>query len=620
MVRLRTLLRGKRSDRWKVLDQSFFSLFITFSLIELTNTGAGLIDGLIVSNFLNTDSMAAAGIVKPIFSISGIFGGMLATGMQTLCTRELGRGNVASFNRLFSTVMYLGTALSVFLTAAMFAASMPIAVFLGASGRAAGLALLSSQYIRGILIGFPALIMTGVLSSAVQMDSGRKRVMVSAVICSVLNIFLDLAAILLHMGMFGIGLATAAAQYCAAGYLFLHFLGKDRMLRFVPPATDMREMLHLLSCGTEKAVRKLANIVRPVLLNRLIIFYGGAMAMTAMSVNGSVCDFTRFFAVGLADATALLIGVLFGEMNEEGIHESVKCALRCCALFCGAICVLFLIFARPIARLYISEDGELLDMTVFTIRMIALEAPLGGILHPRIAYLQAVEHIRNMQLLSIVSKLVYVILSALALGAAFGAYGILSSFLISDCLSLLTVRWYYSIKYRKAFPKLGDYLDLPRDFSRSPGDVIELDVRDQEDVSLISEQIMLFCRGHRIDERIGFRATICFEELAANIIQHGFPRCRKRPGIDLRVVYDPGELIIRMQDNCSAFDVERQIALAISESAPEPDQKLGLRILGGMASDIRYVHSLETNNVILRFPLEPAKAGTEAPVSERRPR
>ena len=397
----RMLFKRNKSDRWKVLDQSFFSIFITFSLIELTNTGAGLIDGLIVSNLLNAESMAAAGIAQPIFSISGIFGGLFATGMQTLCTRELGRGNVTGFNRLFSAVAYLGTAFSVFLAAVLFLASRPLAMFLGASGRGAELAVLATQYLQGVLIGRPALMMAGVFSSAIQMDSGRQRVMTSALICSVLNVLLDFAAVSLHLGMFGIGLATSVAQYCSTGYLLLHFRGKDRMLRFVPRSTNVKETLHLLSCGTEKALRRLANVVRPIFLNKLIIFYGGAMAMTAMSVNNNVSDFTRFFAVGLADATALQMGVLFGEMNEEGIHESVKCALRYCALFCGCICALFLIFARPIAKFYISEDGELLNLTVFAIRMIALQAPLGGILQPRITYLQAVEHTKNMQLLTI---------------------------------------------------------------------------------------------------------------------------------------------------------------------------------------------------------------------------
>ena len=119
-----------------MLDQSFFALFLTFSLIELSNVGAGLIDGLIVSNFLDAEAMAAAGIAYPIFSIAGIFSGMLATGMQTVCAQELGRGNVREFNRLFSAALYVGTVFSLVLTAAVFFGAAPLAALLGASARA----------------------------------------------------------------------------------------------------------------------------------------------------------------------------------------------------------------------------------------------------------------------------------------------------------------------------------------------------------------------------------------------------------------------------------------------------------------------------------------------------
>ena len=612
MKKLRAPAGSRKTDRWKVLRQSFMSMFITFSLIELTNVGAGLIDGLVVSNFLNADSLAAAGVARPIFSISGIFGGMFAAGMQSMCTKELGRGDVAGFNRIFSAVMYLGTAFSAVLALILFLASAPVAMFLGASGNGAGLTGLASRYLRGVVIGLPALVMTGALASAVQMDSGRRRVMVSAMICSALNVVMDFIAVATHMGMFGIGLATAVSQYCSVGYLFLHYRGKDRMLRFVPLRTSVREMLHLLSNGTEKALRRLSNVIRPVFINKLIIFYGGAMAMAAMSVENNVKDFTSFFAVGLADATALLVGVLYGEMNEDGIRETVKNALRRCGEFCGGACVLFLILARPIARLFIPEDGELLGMTAFAIRMIALQAPLDGILRPRITYLQATAHIRNMQMLTIISKLVYIVLAAFVLGKLFGAYGILASYLASDALSLLTVWIYYAVKRRKTLPSLEDYLDLPPEHRKGPGDVIDLDVRGIEDVSLIAEQIRLFCRGHGIGDAVGYRASLCFEELSANIIQHGFPKCEKDPGIDLRMVYDPKELIVRIRDNCPAFNVERQIAMAVSDGTLDPEEKLGLKVLGGMASDIRYVHSLEMNNVILRFPLEPAPRGAAA--------
>ena len=598
------LLTKNKANRWLVLDQSFFAMFITFSLIELANVGAGLIDGLIVSNFLDAEAMAAAGIAHPIFSISGIFGGMFATGMQTLCTRELGQGDVRAFNRLFSAVMTLGTAFSVALTAVLLIGATPLAMLLGASGKGASLAAPAAQYLRGVGIGLPGLIMAGVLSSAISMDSGRKRVMTSALLYSSFNVLLDLAAVALHMGMFGIGLATAVGQYLQIGYLLLHFRGKDRMLRFVALKTSLKEMLSLLYNGTEKALRRLGSVLRPVLVNKLIIFYGGALAMTAMSVQSSLQDFSQFFAVGLADAAALLVGVLFGEMNDEGIRETGKCIHRNCAIFCGAICLLFFFFARPIARLYISEDGELLNMTVFAVRIIALQVPLNGLVRPRITYLQSVGRTRNMQLLTAVTSLVYVVLSAYVLGAAFGPYGVLASVLLSDFLSLATVWLYYAVSKRRLIPTPEDYMALPENFHRSPGDVILLDVRDEEDVSLVSQQIQLFCKGHKIDSQTGYEAAVCFEELAVNTMRHGFPKCKKAPGIDLRVVYDPKELIIRMQDNCPSFNVERQIAMTLSEDTADTPEHLGLRILGGMASDIKYVHSLETNNVIMRFTLE----------------
>ena len=377
---------------------------------------------------------------------------MFATGMQTLCTRALGRGDLGTFNRLFSAVMILGTGFSLLMAALLFLAARPFAILLGASGKGASLAAPAAQYLRGIGIGLPALIMTSVLAAAIHMDSGRKRVMRAALICSIMNAILDLAAIFLHLGLFGIGLATALGWYLQFGLLSLHFLSKKRMLHFVPLRTDWKEMLSLLSCGTEKALRRLGNILRPIVLNKLIIFYGGTLAMTSMSVQTSLSDFSRLFAVGLADAATLLVGVLFGEKNAEAIDESGRCASRNCIRFCGTVCILFFVFARPIARLYISEGGELLNMTVFAVRMIALEAPLYGLLRLRIAYLQAVNRNRDMQLLSVLSILIYIVLAAAVLGAVFGAYGILAAFPVSDFLSLATVWACCSFKTRKLLP------------------------------------------------------------------------------------------------------------------------------------------------------------------------
>ena len=116
--------------------------------------------------------------------------------------------------------------------------------------------------------------------------------MISAIINSAANIVFDFIAIKVGADVFGIGLATALSQYLSMAYLFLHFTREDRMLHFVPLDMNAKEFGELMLRGTEKAVRRLSNVIRPIILNKLIIFYGGAVAMTAMSVNNSVGDFT----------------------------------------------------------------------------------------------------------------------------------------------------------------------------------------------------------------------------------------------------------------------------------------------------------------------------------------
>lgn len=201
------------------------------------------------------------------------------------------------------------------------------------------------------------------------------------------------------------------------------------------------------------------------------------------------------------------------------------------------------------------------------------------------------------------SSLVYLIISAFALGKLFGAYGVLASNIVCAILTLLTVWLYYAVKNKKLLPAPENYLNLLDDLHIGPGDIISLDIRDKKDISLVAEQIQMFCRGHKVDKKTGVKAAVCFEELAVNIISFGFPKCKKKLGIDLRLVYSKNEIIMRLRDNCPLFDVERHIAEDITASGEEPELRLGLKLIGGLSENIKYVNSLETNNVILKFAL-----------------
>ena len=592
---------AKKNNRWTLIDQSFLSLFITFSLIELTNRGSGIIDGLFVSNFLDTDSIASVGIAKTIYSVTGIISGLFTVGTQSKCSHELGKGDIKNFNRIFSSMFYIAIAVSAVCTAALLLGARPLAVLLGASGKGAGLADGAALYLRGVGIGLPALILAPLVSASCNLDSAKARVRKSGIVYFVCNCAFDLIAVKCGFGVFGIGLATAVGTYIQLAYLLLHFRTKDRMLRLTKFGISFGEVKETLSLGTEKAIRSMSKVISPLIVNRIILFFGSTLAMSAFSVQKDLMSFAEIATAGLADATALQAGVYFGEMNSETMNAIGKTAHKFCFIFLGAICAILVLFAKPIAGIYISQQGKLFDMVVFSSVMIGIYAPLNGLVRSRISYLNAVKKTRNMQIMTFLSSVVYTIISAFALGKLFGAYGVLASDLMRAVLLMLTVWIYYAVITKKLFPSPDDYLSLPDSFDLSPGDVISLDIRDKEDVSLVAEQIQLFCMGHKIDVKTGMKAALCFEELAVNIITFGFPKCKRQPGIDLRIVFAKNEMVMRLCDNCPAFDVERYIAQEIDRTEDKTGIRLGLKRISSLAENISYVHSLENNNVIIRF-------------------
>ena len=595
---------SNKHERWAITDKMFFSLFLTGAIIEFSQVGAGFIDGLIISRFLGANAIAAEGIAHPIFSILGIISGLLAVGMQVKCAQAIGRGNRDEYCRFFSATLFVGTVVSIIATVLLIIFAKPLAAFFGASGNATDLVVPASNYMIGVVIGAPALIMTAIIAPGLQLDTGRKNVQTGAVIGAIANIFLDIIAVKMGWGLFGIGIATAVSTYINLGYQCLFFLKRDRVLHLIKPELSVNEFISMLTNGGEKAIKRLANTLRPIVLNTIIISYGGTAAMSALSIRNNFSDFAEILGAGIASSVALLVGVYYGEINEEGIEAVNRCEHKLIFLFSGSIFVLMFVFSKQIARLYVPSDGEIYNMAVFAIRMLAIQNPLQALIASRIKYLQAIYRKRNMNLLIIAAQLVFIVLSAIVLGNLFGTYGILACYTVSDALSLFAIYIYYAVKSRNTIPNRNNFLNLPDYFYLNPGDVISLDIRGEEDVSLVSEQIMMFCKGHKINRKISYFASLAFEELASNIVKYGFPNNKlSKPMIDMRAVITDNTFVIRLRDNCPEYDVTKQIA-SVNENRDDLTHNIGTRIVSKIASEIIYLHTFDTNSVIIRFNLD----------------
>ncbi len=461
---------------------------------------------------------------------------------------------------------------------------------------------MASEYISGIGIGIPAIVLTSIFGSALQLDNSSKIVVNGAIIEIVTDIVFDVVAIFFNWGIFGMGLATSIAAYVNLLYMWIaHFSKKNRNLHFVRAEITPAEFMKMLGNGTDKACVRLANTLRPVIVNRTIILYGGTAAMTALSAQNSYSGFLNALSFGIASAVSVLTSLFYGEINEEGISELVSFEHKMIAFVCGVISILVIVLRKPIASLYVNEAGGIFDMVCFSFVMLALQLPIRALIDSRIKYLQGIHHLVNMNILIFAARFIVVVATAFICGKLFGVYGILASYAVSDAVTLLLVYVYYMIRSGKLIPSRKDFLNLPEDFYLHAGDLISLDIRDYEEVSLASEQLMMFAKGHGFDNRTSFHASLALQELADNIIEHGFTNKQSRDNmIDFRAVYKMDKLVISIRDNCPKYDVVAKIAEINAEGA-DPGRNIGIRIISRTALNIKFLNTLEMNNIIFEL-------------------
>ena len=96
--------------------------------------------------------MAAFGFTAPYQRFTTIFPAVLALGMQILCSKALGRGELREVNGIFSLAAAAALALMIFLTGATFLFAEQIADLLGTSESLGSIRSLTIDYLKAFRV------------------------------------------------------------------------------------------------------------------------------------------------------------------------------------------------------------------------------------------------------------------------------------------------------------------------------------------------------------------------------------------------------------------------------------------------------------------------------------
>lgn len=584
----------------KIINKLFRSSVISIIAAAVAAMLGIVIDGIVISRFLGPESMAAYGIVTPVVNMATIFSGVLATGAQVVCAQHLGAGDSKGARRAFSMCMVITVAISVILMSLIIIFRENIAVFLGARGNSAKLLPYASDYLLGMVFSLPSVIFLFEFNALMRLDGDANRVIVAVAVMTVLDVAGDLLnALVIKGGMFGMGMATTISYFIALIIMLLHFTKKDIIFRFSFKGLRLTDLRDILTTGSASAVGSGSAMLRNIVLNRILVATAlSSTAVGALGVLNTVYNFTSSTLVGVGMTCAMIAGMILGEQDRTGALHLVKITFKTELIIGAALGVVLFFSADFVANVFKNENGvKMVELAARGLRFYAVSLILYGINNAFVNYTQGLRRMGLSNVFCFLQNFVFVVIPALALVGILDTDAVWLSFIIAEMLTLLAIIVLAGV-FKKGIPyRLKDYLFLKEPFGADSDDFYEVSITDIDQVNAASQAVARFCESKNADKKQCCLLSLFVEELGNNTAEYGFSQ-GKNHSLDIRVVHMEDGWILRMRDNCKAFDPTEWIKL---HESSDPAANIGIRMVCGMAKSVNYLSTMNLNILTVRI-------------------
>lgn len=345
---------------WKQILIFFFPIAIGTLFQQLYNTA----DTIIVGRFVGTSGLASVGGTASVvtYQLVMIFTG-LSSGATVIISQCFGAGDHERLHRGLHTAFAFAFIASIIISIAGWFATPWI---LSITKTPLSLMESSTTYLRIYFIGVLATFLYNMGSSIMRAIGDSKRPLYFLIICSFLNIALDLLFIIVFkMGVAGAALATIISQAVSAVLIVISLTRSyDQMklelnkIRIHLPMLKAELRIGLPAC-VQTVMYGITNIVIQTSINSL-----GESTIAAWAAFGKVD--VIFWAVNGAFGIAVttFCGQNFGAGKLERVYKSVRSSLLMALLVGGSLLGTLMLLARPIFGLF-TTDMEVIEIGVY---------------------------------------------------------------------------------------------------------------------------------------------------------------------------------------------------------------------------------------------------------------
>ena len=347
----------------------------------------GIIDGIVVANFIGSDALAANNIVYPLVTVIMAVNYMFATGGNAIIARKMGEGRQQEANRFLTVVVLASTGLTALLCALMLGNGETLYRLLGAD---AALLPLCVEYGSVMMAGgvFYAL---QILFQNFLVTAERPSVGMGLTIAAGLtHIVLDLLFIpVLGMGISGAAYASVISMMVAGLPPLVMFAGKKQRLHFARLSGQIlttgsfgelvRELGFAMCNGSSEMVTNLATAVTTMLFNLQMMHLAGEKGVAAISAVLYVESLFIAVFMGFSAGSAPLFSYHFGSGNRKKLARLMQISVTVIGVSALVMFGSAQLLARPIIAAFAGGDSGLLSMALHGLRIFSFSYLLGGV-------------------------------------------------------------------------------------------------------------------------------------------------------------------------------------------------------------------------------------------------
>ncbi|MCC8026921.1 MAG: MATE family efflux transporter [Clostridium sp.] len=356
-----------------------FELAIPAITAQIINVLYNMVDRMYIGHLPNVgaNALTGVGVTFPVIMAISAFAALVSMGGAPRASIMLGKGRKEEAENILGNCTTALIGVAVVLTVFFLTFGRRILLMFGASSNTIGYGWAYMQiYALGTIFVQLALGLNAFINAQGYAKTGMLTVLIGAV-C---NIILDPILMFgFHLGVRGAALATIISQGISAAWVVLFLISGRSYLKIrVRYMRPKREILFpAIALGAAPFVMQFTESILNICFNTSLLKYGGDVAVGAMTIMGSVMQFSLLPLQGLTQGAQPIISFNYGANKLDRVSRAFKLLLLVCMAY-STLMWLICMFAPMVFINIFTKDASLITFSTWSIHIYMAAVLLFG--------------------------------------------------------------------------------------------------------------------------------------------------------------------------------------------------------------------------------------------------